>query len=432
MSVLDPVIDHLDPATKRIYLKTGAREYHPIDDLYHEVRYLRRTDETLQKYLNPVTGGGAVPKGSGKYTPRYAILQHGWRVIPEDVNHTLSITGEQLTDEGGSGPDCMDTTGLTASIIIMYEPPAAEIVQLTNTLIEYASFNGGVYIDTSSPYSGTAFPTGTMQQPVNNLTDAQAIAAGRGFNTFYVSGSLTVNSGDHSGHTFIGESPVSTSIAAGAAADFTGVELVDMIVTGTLNGDCRLITCYLIGVDFGAGSISLERCALTGVFDLGGATNVTLVGCSTLEPAMPPATFDLGAMDGPLLISQGFNGKIILTDRSAAIDVNIDLASGLVEVDSTVSAGTVTVRGVGRVVDNSTGTATVVNNLVSPDDISLIRKVLQNRTYTDPATGVMSVYDDNDVDVLLTANLYEDVAGLTMYGEDSARIDRRNKLAAPG
>jgi hypothetical protein len=43
---------------------------------------------------------------------------------------------------------------------------------ISNSAIEYSSFNGGVSVNPLSPYSGTAFPTGTPQAPVNNLADA--------------------------------------------------------------------------------------------------------------------------------------------------------------------------------------------------------------------------------------------------------------------
>ena len=133
MSVNDPVIDHLDPATKRIYLLAGCREYHPVADIYTEVRDLRRTTEALRQYQMPVTAAGNVPKGSGKFTPRYIVMRQGWRIVPEDVSHVLYVTGEQLTAEGGAGAACMDLTPLSTSskVVIQYEPPAAEIIYVT-------------------------------------------------------------------------------------------------------------------------------------------------------------------------------------------------------------------------------------------------------------------------------------------------------------
>jgi hypothetical protein len=128
-----PVIDYLEHSTKRIYLAVGVRTYHPVEDIYQEVRALRRTDEALRWFPVPVTAAGNVPKGSGRFTPRYSVFRNGWRVVPEDVSHVLNVTGEQLTDTGGAGPDCLDLAPLSATskVIVQYEPPAAEVIEVS-------------------------------------------------------------------------------------------------------------------------------------------------------------------------------------------------------------------------------------------------------------------------------------------------------------
>lgn len=429
MSVLDPKIDSVDPGARLIYLGTGVRSIHPIDDIYHEIRHRRVTDEALQQFFPPVTGGGAVPKGGGKFTPRYAIFGHGWRMVPEDVSHTLNVTGEQITDDGQSGPACFDFTVLSAgtSVIVNYEPPAAEIVQLTNTLIEYSSFNGGVTVDVTSPYAGTAFPRGTPQQPVNNMADAHTIAASRGFTQFYVVGDLTIGGGaDHEGHTFIGESPTRTTITVLEAADVLGVEFNDATVTGVLDGNSRAVGCLVRDLNYISGFI--ERCVLSGTISLGGTSDAVFLDCWTGVPGSVEVTIDLGGANGPKTIIRNLNGHAKITNRSNDQPVSVDMASGVLEIDSTVSAGTVTVRGVGTLLDNSSGATVMVSELLSSAELALVRRLLQNRTETNPDTGVMTVYADDNATPLLTADLYEDVAATIPYSGDSQRIDRRDRL----
>jgi hypothetical protein len=131
MSVLNPVIGQIDPLIKRIYLASGIREYHPVTDIYAEMRNLRRINENYRWFKMPVSAGGNVFKGGGKYTPRYAILNFDWRIVPDDTTHALYISGEQITDDGQSGPACMDTSLLSSgtNVTIHYEPPAAEIIR---------------------------------------------------------------------------------------------------------------------------------------------------------------------------------------------------------------------------------------------------------------------------------------------------------------
>lgn len=69
--------------------------------------------------------------------------------------------------------------------------------------------------------------------------------------------------------------------------------------------------------------------------------------------------------------------------------------------------------------------ADVSAGLVQQVDITTIRKILQNRLETNPTTGIITIYDDDD-SVLLTANLYEDVAASQEYRGQGA--DRRNRL----
>ena len=48
-------------------------------------------------------------------------------------------------------------------------------------------------------------------------------------------------------------------------------------------------------------------------------------------------------------------------------------------------------------------------------DLANVRKVLTNRLHTDPATGVLTIYDDDDVATLFTANISEDVSAAQAY-----------------
>ena len=133
MSVASPVINNIDHTTKRIYLKVGIVAYHPIDDIYHEVRNLRRTVESERKYDVPVQAGGRVPKGGGKFTPRYAIFNNGYKIIPQDADHTLAVTGEQLTDDGQAGTTIVDLTPLSAGVKVKvdYTPSEAEVIEVS-------------------------------------------------------------------------------------------------------------------------------------------------------------------------------------------------------------------------------------------------------------------------------------------------------------
>ena len=154
MSVANPVIDYIDPdaSPRLIYLKAGVREYHPVTDIYAEVRDLRRNDETLRPYDIFVSAGGNVKKlaDGSKRTPRYAIFNNT-KVVPDITeSHDLTVTGEQLfapalgSEPIGTGAAAVDKTPLPVGIDVNvdYAPAEAEVIEVqvgSGLTIEQAS-----------------------------------------------------------------------------------------------------------------------------------------------------------------------------------------------------------------------------------------------------------------------------------------------------
>jgi hypothetical protein len=134
MSVASPVIDYLDPVNRRIYLLAGIDEYHPVEDIYKEVRDRRRNDESLRPYDVFVTAGGNLPKNVAgtERTPRYAIFWNTKIVLSGDTY----ISGEQLYSDGvypngdlvGKGNDCIDRALSPPDAYAEYAPPEAEVI----------------------------------------------------------------------------------------------------------------------------------------------------------------------------------------------------------------------------------------------------------------------------------------------------------------
>lgn len=125
-------IQEIRYSDKIIYLKSGVTVYHPTDDIYPEVRFHRRYDESLRVLDIPVVAEGNIAKGGGKFTARLAIFNDGWRIAPADETHVLGVTGEQITDDGQAGTAVMDMTRLSDGITVSveYTPPDTEIITI--------------------------------------------------------------------------------------------------------------------------------------------------------------------------------------------------------------------------------------------------------------------------------------------------------------
>jgi len=127
------IIANIDGATRRVFLHqdTVGTSLHPID-IYHEMRSLRASDETLRYWDLYMKADGNVSKGGGKFTERYVTLLDGTRIVPYDSSQNLTITGTIITDDGQEGPAAFDKSLLspTTSVDITYVPPQVEVIEV--------------------------------------------------------------------------------------------------------------------------------------------------------------------------------------------------------------------------------------------------------------------------------------------------------------
>lgn len=240
---------------------------------------------------------------------------------------------------------------------------------ISNAAIEYASFNGGVSVDVTSSNTGTVFPIGTPQAPVNNLQDAMLIAVTRGFGVVFAIGDLTIDSGyDYTDMTFIGESKTKSTITVSAAATVINCEFYEATVTGTLDGGSTIEHCIIIDLNYINGVI--ESCMLKGTIVLGGGAEAHILDCWSGIAGAGTPVIDLGG-SGQDLALRAYSGGVKLINKSGADSVSIDLVSGRLEIDSTVTAGVIIVRGIGHLDDNSIGASVESHDLLNVDNVSL-------------------------------------------------------------
>ena len=233
---------------------------------------------------------------------------------------------------------------------------------ISSPAIEYSSYNQGVTVDIESSFTGTVFPVGTPQAPVNNLADALLICQYRGFDTIFVKRSMTIDSGgDYHGYTFVGESYTKTTITISDAANVFECEFRDAQLAGVLDGGSVLRDCRIFDLDYIDGII--EDCILdaNGTILLSGSRFANIINCVSgrLDTLLDiPPIIDMGG-SGTSLAIRNYSGSIQIINKSGPENVDIDLSSGIVVLDPTVVSGTVQVRGSGQLIDNSSGTVIV-------------------------------------------------------------------------
>jgi len=292
-------------------------------------------------------------------------------------NEQCSVSGGNLTAVDENGDPLAAILPSAMAQVVRTASSSATLAELAD--LQYASFNGGVTVDLVNGTAGTTYPTGTPRQPVDNFTDAITIANARGFGTLFIVGDATIDTGlDFTGMVFIGESKTKSVLTVDAAANVTRSEFVDATVTGTLDGEAKLLDCVIQTLNFINGFV--EQCVLEGTITLGGSEEAHFLDCWSGVPGAGTPTIDMGG-SGQALALRNYNGGIKLTNKNGSDAVSVDLNSGQVILDSATFAGTGTiiVRGVGKLVDENgvaistgtwNGTVDVVNEITNAEQIA--------------------------------------------------------------
>jgi len=392
-----------NPVTKIIQVDLapvgGVVELDVKIDLYSDGKEDWRSTASLFKYRFPIRAVGGDPLPGSKSLGSTFFLDPGWSIRPYEGDHRMIVNGN-LYKEDGSSP--FTTTTGTWNILI--ESVVSSLVDSTVAQlaeIEYASFGGGVTIDVTSGNSGTVYPTGTPQEPVNNIADAHAIASERGFPTFFVIGDLDITAAVPTleGHSFIGSGKDRTVIDIDAVAVVTDCAYYDAHVTGTLDGNSRLLGCVIDSLVYVKGFV--EQCVISpGTIVLAGSEEAHFLDCWSGQPGTGTPIIDMGG-SGQALALRNYNGGIKITNKTGTESVSIDLNSGQIKLDSTVTNGTIVCRGIGKLIDADTGEpipsgdyngATILNELIG-ENVREIHQAHFNRRTWDKTGDTLTIYD---------------------------------------
>ena len=127
-------------------------------------------------------GGDALP-GDKELGLTYFML-NDWKLRPYSGDHTLNIDGN-LYSADGSSPYTNAIGGFNVMIINSVSSLVdSSIKQLPE--IEYASYNGGVTIDTVNGTDSSEYPYGTPKFPCKTVTNSYLIRLARGFTKIYL------------------------------------------------------------------------------------------------------------------------------------------------------------------------------------------------------------------------------------------------------
>ena len=82
-----------DPSTKIVSLSSGTVALN-VRDLYSRWKeWVAASDNAKYLPVFNATGGDTIDASAGTSIPCYAFLLNGWKIRPQEANHTLNVSG---------------------------------------------------------------------------------------------------------------------------------------------------------------------------------------------------------------------------------------------------------------------------------------------------------------------------------------------------
>jgi len=232
-----------------------------------------------------------------------------------------------------------------------------------------------VYVDADSGKPGTAYPLGTINDPVDNIPDALSIANTYGMQKIHITNDIAVNDGvDVSGYTLIGSRSLGNSVIveSGAITDETYFE--NLTVSGVMGGAVRYTTCVLGSIqNFNGGA---KNSLLTNDIVITGTGANYFTECDTyIDDSSQYKKINIGSRRVNIIRCRG-NYEIV--NKTGTNTTAIDLVAGTVLIDSDCIAGEIFLDGIVHTIDNSAAGCTVVTRNAIDND--LIAAAVWNET----------------------------------------------------
>ncbi len=345
-----------------------------IQDLLDTCRELE-DDPANMVYSSLASAAGKENLGGGTLvgitmTLLNAVLAFEARPGPTYIQ--CRVSGGNLVAIDSSGEDISPIYPTAFTQVLTTASSSATLQEQTD--IQYSSFAGAIHVNLASSYSGTTYPVGTPRQPVNNWEDALDISNERGIDDFHITGDALINSGlNYEGKVFRGESPTKTFLTISSGAQVTGCEFYEASISGNLDGETLISNCVIYEANHVDGII--RDCVLSGTITLTGTAGLQILQCSDGYAGEGTPTIDFNGA-GSFANIRDYKGGIKFINKTGNEEVSIDGNLRLI-LDSTVTDGAILVRGIGKVVNQSTGTATVdATTLLSNDSVQAQSKYL--------------------------------------------------------
>lgn len=344
-----------------------------IQDLHDSCRSIEASFPAIDE-PKLIDSAGKENLGGGVAVGLTATLQDArvaFEARPGPTWTLCKITGGNLVALDSAGGE-IDPREPTAYVTVDRTASSSATTQGIDA-IAHMSFNNEVWHDVTRGWTKANFPyepglLGNSQYPASDPYEALEIATEKGLDQIRLTGThnLTVD-GDYSSFRIHGDSAVNDILTLASLPDVTNVSFMGLTLNGILDGGATIRECLIDGLTYFNGITHQSALTETPVM-LGGTGTAMFLSCYSAVAggnARPRIDFDNQPTN---LAIRGWLGGLELTNKTTtAGEVSIDLSSGTCYIRSSCTAGEITVRGIGKLVDESGAGCTVLSDgLIDP------------------------------------------------------------------
>ena len=367
-----------DGPNKLIILTAGTVAVE-VDEMYSRwCDWLVLSDNI--KYLPAIrfVGGDAI--SATKNLGITFFLINGWRVRPDEANHTLRVNGNLYTDPSGFSPFVPTVGAFNVTIELTVSSLVdSSLAQISE--IEQSAFEGKVYVDAVSGGTDTAYPAGTPSNPVQTIALAQTIGNARGIKSLFINGDYTFSSSDVLTEWHIyGEgatlNATRTKLTFTSGNTTTGAHFHNCRIVGPQGGETNFHECIIE-------ALSNAHCHYDWVGFLTPSSQAyTLQASNTISAGHITDLHDCYGDEGVAVIDRNgtrlnqryirFAGSIKFINQNRADggasnrsgDVWINMNGGTVEIDASCTTGNFYITGNCTVINNSGGSVVDISGVI--------------------------------------------------------------------
>ena len=373
-----------DGINKLIILGEGTTSL-SIRELYTQwVDWVALSDNS--KYLPAFRTVGGDSISSTKELGITFFMINDWKIRPYEGNHRLLVEGNVYTDPYGSSI-FVPTLGNYNIVIETTVSNLSDSSLAQMPEIEYASYNGGVTIDTVNGIDSSVYPYGTPLHPCKTLANSYAIRMARGFKKIYLISDLTltgipdgvldnlhiIGTTGNRTHTLIIDNVLATNCIAenlnvtGNFKPGSTTKANNCNIYDATNVQVQATKCAIQGGIYR--STELDGCSLQGDIKL--VNNGKLSGIDIVFEG-DFTTIDMQGFNNCVVSLDISSGHVELLNSVAGCLMEFNLRGGEIELNSSCTGGSFYAEGYGTLIGDPIALGITVkgNNLLSLETIT--------------------------------------------------------------